>query len=41
MATAAQVEVNGAQTPDVVELQTADPVRLHELMQRAVVVFVH
>ena len=41
IATAAQVEVNGAQTPDVVELQTADPVRLHELTQCAVVVLVH
>jgi hypothetical protein len=41
IATAAQVEVNGAQTPDVVELQTADPVRLHEVTQRAVVAFVH
>jgi hypothetical protein len=36
-----QVEVNGAQTPDGVELQSGDPVRLHELTQRAVVAFVH
>jgi len=39
--TAEQVDVNGTHAPGIVVPHTGDPVCLHELMQRAVVTFLH